>query len=60
LLQEIQSHLALSDNLVVPWGVAHMPGISREIQKSGFHLAGTQNFVVIRFGKAHDIQTSAH
>src|SRR5215469_5671717 len=25
LLQEIQSHLRQSDNLMVPWGVAHMP-----------------------------------
>ena len=58
LLQEIQSHLRQSDNLMVPWGVAHMPGIAREIQKSGFHLAETHDYFVIRFGKAQDKKTS--
>lgn len=57
LLQEIQSHLPQSDNLVVPWGVAHMPGIAREIQKSGFHLAETQDYVVIRFRKNQAMET---
>jgi hypothetical protein len=33
----------------VPWGAAHMPGIAREILKSGFHLAETREYVVIRF-----------
>ena len=51
LMQEIQSHLPLSDDLVVPWGVAHMPGIAREIQKSGFHLSETHDYFVIRFRK---------
>ncbi|MDR3459412.1 MAG: hypothetical protein P4N60_18440 [Verrucomicrobiae bacterium] len=50
LLAEIQSHLPESDNIMVPWGVAHMPGIAREIQKTGFHLEGTREYVVIRFG----------
>jgi len=27
LAEEIQSHLSESDNIMVPWGVAHMPGI---------------------------------
>jgi hypothetical protein len=49
LLGEIHSHLSQTDNLMVPWGVAHMPGIAREIQKSGFHLDGTQDYMVIRF-----------
>jgi hypothetical protein len=49
LLEEIHSHLAQSDNLMVPWGVAHMPGIAKEIQKSGFHLEDTQEYEVIRF-----------
>jgi len=50
LLEEIHSHLPESDNIMVPWGVAHMPGIAREIQKSGFHLAESHNYVVISFG----------
>jgi len=34
---------------MVPWGAAHMPGIAREIIKSGFHLAETREYMVIRF-----------
>jgi hypothetical protein len=49
LLQEIQSHLKGSNELMVPWGVAHMPGISREIEKSGFHLTETREHRLIRF-----------
>lgn len=49
LLEEIQSHLPQSDNIMVPWGVAHMPGIAKEIQKSGFRLDETQEYFVIRF-----------
>ena len=50
LLQEIRDWLPQSDSLVVPWGAAHMPGIAREIQKSGFRVASTREFVAIRFG----------
>ena len=50
LLEEIQSHLLLSDNIMVPWGVAHMPGIAKEIQNLGFHLDETHEYMVIRFG----------
>jgi len=35
---------------MVPWGVAHMPGIAKEIQKLGFHLDETHDYMVIRFG----------
>jgi len=49
LLEEIQSYLPQSDNIMVPWGVAHMPGLAREIQKSGFRLSETREYVVIRF-----------
>lgn len=58
LVNEIQSQLETSDNLVVPWGAAHMPGIAREIQKSGFHLAETHDYFVIRFGRRQDMQNS--
>ena len=33
LVEEIQSKLSQTDNIMVPWGVAHMPGIANEIQK---------------------------
>jgi hypothetical protein len=49
LLGEIQSHLAQSDNLMIPWGAAHMPGIAHGILKSGFHLDETREYMVIRF-----------
>src|SRR6185437_13863190 len=52
LLEEIQAHLPQTRNIMVPWGVAHMPGIAREIQKSGFQLdllSHHQNYTVIRF-----------
>jgi hypothetical protein len=49
LLGEIHARLLQSDNIMVPWGALHMPGIAREIQKSGFRLDGTQEYTVIRF-----------
>ena len=54
LLGQIQSNLVTSDNIMVPWGVAHMPGLAREIQKFGFHLSETREYVVIPFGHARD------
>jgi len=52
LLGEIQSNLLLTDNIMVPWGVAHMPGIAKEIQKLGFHLDESREYMVIRFGSS--------
>jgi len=52
LLAEIHSRLSESDYLIVPWGVAHMPEIAREIQKSGFHPTEIRQYVAIRFGSA--------
>ncbi len=51
LLEEIHSHLPESDTLVVPWGVAHMPGVSAGILKEGFHVQETNEIYVIRFRK---------
>jgi hypothetical protein len=50
LLEEIHSRLLQEQNLIVPWGVAHMPEIAQEIQKSGFGLAETREYTAIRFG----------
>ena len=52
LLGEIYSRLSDSENIIVPWGVAHMPEIAREIQKSGFRLEKTQDYIAIRFGNS--------
>lgn len=49
VVEEIQSELPQTDNIMVPWGVAHMPGIAREIQKAGFRQEETQDFMVIQF-----------
>lgn len=50
LVRELRTRLADSDEFVVPWGVAHMPEIAREIQKLGFRLEESQNYQVMRFG----------
>jgi hypothetical protein len=49
VLEEIQARLSQSDQIIVPWGAAHMPEIAREIQKSGFRLDDTQEYVAIHF-----------
>lgn len=49
LLGEIHSRLEEAENLIVPWGAAHMPEIAREIQKSGFRLDEVRKYMVIRF-----------
>jgi hypothetical protein len=49
LFEEIQTNLPQTQYIIVPWGVAHMPGIEKEIEKSGFHLVKFDNYTVIRF-----------
>ena len=49
LWEQIQGHLPETEHLIVPWGVAHMPGMAREIQQAGFHLEETKEYEVIRF-----------
>lgn len=50
LLGEIHTNLTKGNDLVIPWGAAHMPGIAAGIEKEGFHLVEKQNFMVVRFG----------
>jgi len=52
VVDEIGDRLSDSENLIVPWGAAHMPGIAREIPKFGFRLKETQEFVAIRFASS--------
>jgi TraB/PrgY/gumN family len=52
LVEELRSRLSQSEQFVVPWGAAHMPGIEREIQKLGFRLDETRDFTAIRFRSA--------
>lgn len=58
LLEEIDSHLSESENIIVPWGVAHMPGIARGIKKAGFVLESTEEYRVIRFGSRDNKRTA--
>ena len=51
LLEELQARLPQTENIIVPWGAAHIPEIAKEIQKSGFRLDETREYVVIRFGR---------
>ena len=59
LLQELRDHLPQSDLIIVPWGAAHMPGISHGVQDAGFRLDETREYVVIRFRRAGAKSTSA-
>jgi hypothetical protein len=56
LLDEMKKRLPDSNNIVVPWGAAHMPEIAREIQKDGFRLEESRDYTVIRFGAAREIR----
>jgi len=49
LVAEIAAHLAQSDNIMVPWGAAHMPGIAAEVRKLGFRAGESKEYEVIRF-----------
>ncbi len=49
LLNEIQAELLLSDQIVVPWGAAHMRGVSEGIQKSGFRETTTQEYNILHY-----------
>ncbi len=54
LLKEISSRLLQTENIIVPWGAAHIPEIAKEIQKESFRLQETQEFVAIRFGSTRN------
>jgi hypothetical protein len=55
LLNEVKTRLPETENIVVPWGAAHMPEIAREIQKDGFRLEESRDYTVIRFGGSRKI-----
>ena len=52
LLEEIRARLPQTEHIIVPWGVAHMPEIAKEIRTSGFRLDETREYVAIRFWPA--------
>jgi uncharacterized protein YbaP (TraB family) len=59
LVEEIKARLSESENVIVPWGAAHMPEIAKEIQKSGFRLDETREYVALQFGPAENKSKSA-
>ena len=54
LLGEIRTQLQSSNLIVVPWGAAHMPGISSELEHAGFHVSETQEFKIFNFRTVAD------
>ncbi len=59
LMEEIHDRLSQSEHIIVPWGAAHMPEIAKAIQKSGFGMVETQEYVAIRFRSAGNTSKSA-
>lgn len=49
LVGEIASWLPKTETIIVPWGAAHMPGISADIQKMGFRFETEQEITAIPF-----------
>lgn len=52
LLRVMEERLKTSDHIIVPWGAAHMPGISAGVLKAGFRLQDKEDHLAIRFGKS--------
>jgi hypothetical protein len=50
VLNELSNRLSQADSFIIPWGAAHMPGLSHELQKNGFRLVGTRDYLSIHFG----------
>jgi hypothetical protein len=49
LLEKLKNELPRSNILIVPWGAAHMPAISKGIEEEGFHLVDSKEYTVIPF-----------
>lgn len=50
LLKVLYERLPDSNHFIVPWGAAHMPGISVDIEKAGFRIASRRPYLAVRFG----------
>ena len=59
VVEELQARLADSDDFIIPWGAAHMPGIAKEIQKIGFRLEEKQDFTVLQFRSSNTLNESS-
>jgi hypothetical protein len=60
VLQEFRDRLPQSNDFIIPWGAAHMPGLAREIEKSGFHVVEKHDYAAIRFGGRRNDSHDAH
>ena len=49
LLEEINRELEVSNEVVVPWGAAHMPFLLSALQKEGFSVKKTESYPVLFF-----------
>ncbi len=49
VLGEIKTALEDSDHVIVPWGAAHMPGLTHGIQESGFTLDRSRDYSLVDF-----------
>ncbi len=49
VMKELKTQLSNYDDIVVPWGAAHIPGLAEEIQRAGFQLKETREYQVIHF-----------
>ncbi len=49
LLEVLRDQLEISDHVIVPWGAAHMPGISAGGLQAGFHLQTSKDYMAVRF-----------
>ncbi len=49
LLTCVKDSLEEYDTVVIPWGVAHMPGVEEEILKEGFVLTHTRKLSIVNF-----------
>lgn len=49
LLQKIGDELSRGDQLAVPWGAAHMPGLAQGLEELGFRMARSEEVRVLYF-----------
>lgn len=59
VLTAIKSAVKDKDFVVVPWGAAHMPGLSQALLDQGYRETGRRSFVAIAFGAASATPSSA-
>jgi len=50
VVEEVDARLQGTDEIIVPWGAAHMAGIARQLLQRGFRVAETREYVAVAFG----------